>query len=137
MSHGDVRGLKLAALSLAALGIVYGDIGTSPLYTLSTIFGDLGGVPNEKVALGVLSLVIWTITLTVLVNYVGIVIGINDNGEGGAFALYAIIRQAVDPKASEFGVAKRESLPHTKSMDFINDNKCFRRCVLFMVILSF
>ncbi|ABT16830.1 hypothetical protein ATCV1_Z696R [Acanthocystis turfacea chlorella virus 1] len=137
MSHQNVRGLKLAALSLTALGVVYGDIGTSPLYTLATIFGDLGGVPSEKVTLGVLSLVIWTITLMVLINYVGIVIGINDNGEGGAFALYAIIRQAVDPKASEFGVAKRETLPHTKFMDFINRAKWFRRVVIALVIVSF
>ncbi|AGE55774.1 potassium transporter [Acanthocystis turfacea Chlorella virus MN0810.1] len=137
MTHQNVRGLKLAALSLAALGVVYGDIGTSPLYTLATIFSDLGGVPNENVALGALSLVIWTITLMVLVNYVGIVIGINDNGEGGAFALYAIIRRAVDPKSSEFGVAQRETLPVTKFMDFINNSKWFRRCVLALVIMSF
>ncbi|AGE49283.1 potassium transporter [Acanthocystis turfacea Chlorella virus Br0604L] len=137
MANQNVRGLKLAMLSLTSLGVVFGDIGTSPLYTLATIFGEIGNVPDEKVILGVLSLVLWTITFMVMINYVVFVIGIDDNGEGGAFALYSIIRRAVDPKSSEFGVANRETLSMTKMADFINNAKWFRRCVLFVAILSF
>ncbi|CAL0320603.1 unnamed protein product [Lupinus luteus] len=71
------------------MGIVYGDIGTSPLYVYSSIF--TSGINNSDDILGVLSLIFYTITLVTLVKYVFIVLHATDNGEGGTFALYSKI----------------------------------------------
>ena len=88
--------LSLAfALTIVALGVVYGDIGTSPLYTAQTFLagqGGLGSVDREAV-LGMLSLVFWSITLITTVKYVLIAMRIDNNGEGGIFALYSLIRK--------------------------------------------
>jgi len=81
-------------MMIVALGVVYGDIGTSPLYTAQTFLsgqGGLGGVDREAV-LGMLSLVFWSITLITTVKYVLIAMRIDNNGEGGIFALYSLIR---------------------------------------------
>ena len=82
-------------MAIVALGVVYGDIGTSPLYTAQTFLagqGGLGGVDREAV-LGMLSLVFWSITLITTVKYVLIAMRIDNNGEGGIFALYSLIRK--------------------------------------------
>nr|XP_016450624.1 PREDICTED: potassium transporter 5-like [Nicotiana tabacum] len=76
-------------LAFQSLGVVYGDIGTSPLYVFSTIF--LDGIKHEEDVLGALSLIIYTITLIPVVKYVFIVLQANDNGDGGTFALYSLI----------------------------------------------
>lgn len=67
-------------LAFQSIGIVFGDIGTSPLYVLSSTFAD--GVQDPEDILGVLSLIYYTITLSVLVKYVMIVLRANDNGDG-------------------------------------------------------
>jgi KUP system potassium uptake protein len=79
------------ALGLAALGIVFGDIGTSPLYTLKTVFALTGGHPSPEVVLGVLSLVIWTLTAVTTVKYVSVAMGVDNDGEGGILALMALL----------------------------------------------
>ena len=85
----------LAALTLGALGVVYGDIGTSPLYALKEVFG-AGHVPlNEANILGILSLVFWTLTIVVSLKYVVLVMRANNNGEGGTMALLALAGQAL------------------------------------------
>ncbi|XP_012082710.1 potassium transporter 5 [Jatropha curcas] len=76
-------------LAFQSIGIVYGDIGTSPLYVYSSTFTD--GIRHNDDILGVLSLIIYTITLIPLVKYVLIVLRANDNGDGGTFALYSLI----------------------------------------------
>ncbi|WJX79735.1 hypothetical protein P8452_62826 [Trifolium repens] len=76
-------------LAFQSLGIVYGDIGTSPLYVYSGIFPD--GIKDNDDILGVLSLIFYTITLIPLVKYVFFVLKATDNGEGGTFALYSLI----------------------------------------------
>ena len=83
------------AMSLVALGVVYGDIGTSPLYTMQTFLNGQGGLAhaNREAVLGVLSLVFWSITLITTVKYVFIAMRIDNNGEGGIFALYSLIRR--------------------------------------------
>ena len=73
-------------LALGALGVVYGDIGTSPLYTLKTAL-EWGGGPQPDVALGMLSLIVWTLILTVSVKYVLLVMRADNEGEGGILAL--------------------------------------------------
>jgi KUP system potassium uptake protein len=82
-------------LVLAALGIVFGDIGTSPLYALQTVFSiDDGAVqPTEGDVYGVISLMFWSITLIVSVKYVGVIMRADNEGEGGVMALAALARR--------------------------------------------
>ena len=85
----------LAVLSLGALGIVFGDIGTSPLYALQTVFAaDEHAVrPTESGVYGVISLVFWAITLIVSIKYVALIMRADNEGEGGIMALIALIRE--------------------------------------------
>ncbi|TCH63683.1 potassium transporter Kup [Acinetobacter sp. ANC 4862] len=79
------------ALMLAALGVVFGDIGTSPLYALKESFHATRGLPiNEINILGILSLIFWTITLIVSIKYVLVIMRADNNGEGGIMALLAL-----------------------------------------------
>ena len=83
----------LLALSISALGVVYGDIGTSPLYAMKeTFFGTHPLARNTENVLGILSLVFWTILLIVGIKYVLLVLRADFHGEGGIFALLGIIR---------------------------------------------
>lgn len=83
--------LRLAGLTLAALGVVYGDIGTSPLYALKECFSPLHGVqPHPANVLGVLSLVIWSLLLIVSVMYLVFVLRADNRGEGGILALLSL-----------------------------------------------
>ena len=83
------------AMAIVALGVVYGDIGTSPLYTMQTFLNGQGGLAhaNREAVLGVLSLVFWSITLITTVKYVLIAMRIDNKGEGGIFALYSLVRK--------------------------------------------
>ena len=82
---------SVAALTLAAVGIVYGDIGTSPLYTLKTIFDpDHGLVLNEFNLQGIISLIFWGLTMIVSLKYVTLVLRADNRGEGGIMALMAL-----------------------------------------------
>ncbi|HEV8021179.1 MAG TPA: KUP/HAK/KT family potassium transporter, partial [Candidatus Lustribacter sp.] len=97
-----------AGLTVAALGVVYGDIGTSPLYTLPTCFTSAHvGVSPENV-LGILSLIVWALIVVVCVKYVGIVMRVDHDGEGGILALLALLlarpEKGVPPKATWFVV---------------------------------
>jgi KUP system potassium uptake protein len=84
----------VAALSIGALGVVYGDIGTSPLYAIDQIFsGPAAVAPTPANALGAISLAIWTITLIVAVKYALLVLNAQNEGEGGVFALYGLLHK--------------------------------------------
>ena len=83
-------------LVLAALGIVYGDIGTSPLYTMREAFGHAGGLHlSEPAVLGVLSLVFWSLILIVTLKYVVLILRADNRGEGGVLALGTLAARAV------------------------------------------
>jgi KUP system potassium uptake protein len=84
----------MAALTLGALGIVFGDIGTSPLYALQTLFAadDHAVRPTQAVVYGVISLVFWTITVVVSVKYVTFIMRADNDGEGGIMALIALVQ---------------------------------------------
>ena len=91
LNHNDKT--SLATLSLAALGIVYGDIGTSPLYTLNTIF-TAGNHPvplNPENILGILSLIFWSLMIVVSFKYVLFIMHADNQGEGGLMALLALV----------------------------------------------
>src|SRR5580704_4562776 len=81
----------LALSGLAALGIVFGDIGTSPLYTLKTAFDFLHGDPTPDRILGILSLLIWTLFMITTVKYVVVAMSIDNEGEGGILALMSLL----------------------------------------------
>lgn len=74
-----------------ALGIIYGDIGTSPLYVFNAIIN--GKVIDEKLILGALSCIIWTLTLQTTIKYVVLTLKADNRGEGGIFSLYALVRR--------------------------------------------
>lgn len=80
-----------AAGLLVALGIIYGDIGTSPLYVFNSIIKDR--MLDENLILGTLSLIIWTLTLLTTIKYVVMVLRADNRGEGGIFALFALVRR--------------------------------------------
>ena len=81
----------LALSGLAALGIVFGDIGTSPLYTLKTAFDFLHGDPTPDRILGILSLLLWTLFMITTVKYVVVAMSIDNEGEGGILALMSLL----------------------------------------------
>ena len=92
-SHRDSG--AVAALTLAAIGVVYGDIGTSPLYALKEVFAhDRVPLTPENI-LGILSLVFWTLTIVVSLKYVVLILRADNNGEGGLIAMLALASQAV------------------------------------------
>jgi len=83
------------AMFLITIGIVYGDIGTSPMYVMKSITEGNGGISqvDQNFIIGSLSLVIWTITLLTTIKYVLIAMKADNHGEGGIFSLYAIVRK--------------------------------------------
>ena len=89
--HLDINKLSFAGL-LVTLGIVYGDIGTSPLYTIKAIVGSAENF-NELLIYGSLSCVFWTLTLQTTIKYILITLRADNKGEGGIFALFALIRK--------------------------------------------
>jgi KUP system potassium uptake protein len=85
-----------AALALAAIGIVFGDIGTSPLYTMATVFDPANGLPLTKGNLiGIVSLIVWSLILVVSLKYVTLIMRASNRGEGGIMALLALAASAV------------------------------------------
>jgi len=94
-AHGRARWGTLA-LSLGALGVVYGDIGTSPLYTVQLIFtGDHPMGPSPVHVYGALSLIFWALALVVTLKYVLLILRVDNHGEGGIMALVALIERVV------------------------------------------
>ncbi len=82
---------KTSALTLAALGVVYGDIGTSPLYTMKEVFSAQHGIaPTAPNILGAVSLIIWTLIIVVSLKYVALILRADNRGEGGIMALLAL-----------------------------------------------
>lgn len=87
---------SLGMLSLAALGVVYGDIGTSPLYVMKTVFDPLHGLAvSEGNVIGIASLIFWTLMLVVSLKYVTLMLRADNNGEGGIMALLSLASSSV------------------------------------------
>ncbi len=99
------------ALALSALGVVFGDIGTSPLYTLKTVLGvHQAGAIDRVAALGSLSLIVWTLIIITTVKYVSVAMRVDNHGEGGIMALMALLggrkeKRAVIIAVGLFGAA--------------------------------
>ena len=95
-THTDLNGKRGFRFSmfLVTIGIVYGDIGTSPLYVMKSIVAGNGGISqiDENFIIGALSLVIWTVTLLTTVKFILIALKADNHGEGGIFALYSLVK---------------------------------------------
>jgi len=91
MDSGHIKKVSFAGL-LITLGIIFGDIGTSPLYTFQAILKE-GGSASEELVLGAISCVFWTLTLQTTFKYILITLQADNKGEGGIFSLYALVRR--------------------------------------------
>lgn len=142
-SSKEVSMLSTLAMAFQTLGVVYGDMGTSPLYVFSDVFSKVP-IKSEVEILGALSLVMYTIALIPFAKYVFIVLKANDNGEGGTFALYSLIcryakvsllpnQQRVDEDISSF----RLKLPTPELERAISVKDCLEKKPLFKNILLF
>ncbi len=89
------NGAVTPVMLLVTIGIVYGDIGTSPMYVLKSIIEGNGGIQtvSRDFILGALSLIIWTVTLLTTIKYVLIAMQADNNGEGGIFSLFSLVRR--------------------------------------------
>jgi len=93
---GAHSGSGLPGLALAAIGVVFGDIGTSPLYTMKTVFDSANGLPLAPANLvGVISLIFWSLMVVVSLKYVTLIMRANNHGEGGIMALLALASSSV------------------------------------------
>src|SRR5437588_12075104 len=96
--HGDTHSTAgFGALTLGSIGIVYGDIGTSPLYALreAVTAASAGGEVTSQAVLGVLSLILWALIIVVTLKYVLILLRADNNGEGGTLSLTALASRAI------------------------------------------
>jgi KUP system potassium uptake protein len=102
--ESNPTGKRLAILSLGALGVVYGDIGTSPLYALRECFGpEYGILPTPENVYGILSLILWALLLVVTVKYIVFILRADNRGEGGILAMLALILQKeAGPRSRRF-----------------------------------
>ncbi len=108
LQNEDRSSKKLAVTALAALGVVFGDIGTSPLYAFRECFAAEGGPPiRPENLVGAASLIVWSLILVVSVKYLFIILRLDNNGEGGILALSTLIRSAA--KRLGTGLAAPES----------------------------
>ncbi|QSZ30616.1 hypothetical protein DSL72_000173 [Monilinia vaccinii-corymbosi] len=119
-------GWMLMWLAYQSTGVIYGDIGTSPLYVYSSTFTSH---PSYDDLVGALSIIIWTLTLMVSIKYVFVVLSADDDGEGGTFALYSLLARyanivRLDPNIS--GMVKME---RHETNDLKTSNKNVRSCI--------
>lgn len=101
------RRRPVAALMLGAMGVVFGDIGTSPLYSLQTVFSvhHNAVAPTEGDVLGIISMVTWCLMLIVSFTYVGVILRADNQGEGGILSLAALIGRKLGPRSRQAGIA--------------------------------
>ena len=102
-SHGSHAPFSL--LCLGALGVVFGDIGTSPLYTLKECMHAVGGKPVDIEVYGVLSLIVWSLLMVVTVKYLTFIMKADNKGEGGIFALLALVPERLRNTTGATGVS--------------------------------
>ena len=95
---------RTAGLTLVALGVVFGDIGTSPLYTIKECFSEFTGLkPVHEDVLGILSLVTWALIIVVTLKYVIVLMRADNRGEGGILALTVLALRAAGPRRRPLG----------------------------------
>ncbi|KAI3467504.1 hypothetical protein Pfo_024167 [Paulownia fortunei] len=144
--HKDDSLWRTLALAFQTLGVVYGDMGTSPLYVFSDVFSKVP-ITSDVDVLGTLSLVMYTIALIPLIKYVFVVLKANDNGEGGTFALYSLIcryanvnllpnRQPADEHISSFKLKlPTPELERALNIKDALEHKSFLKKLLLLLVL--
>ncbi|KAK9099469.1 hypothetical protein Syun_026514 [Stephania yunnanensis] len=146
-NNSPVDWLSLLKLAFQSIGVVYGDLGTSPLYTLPGIFQS--GVKHRDDLLGAYSLIFYALTLITLIKYAFIVLSANDNGEGGTFALYSLIcrhakvsliptQQVEDNELSNYRLEapNRRLSRASKVKSMIEKSHFAKMCLLLMTMLG-
>ncbi|RAL42351.1 hypothetical protein DM860_012134 [Cuscuta australis] len=143
--------LGVVTLAYQSLGVVYGDLSTSPLYVYKTTFsGKLKLKEDDEEIYGVLSFIFWTFTIIPLFKYIFIVLSADDNGEGGTFALYSLLcrharlsllpnqQQETDEKLSSYGIrgTKDDSPQSAAFKSFVESHPSFRNTLLVFVLLG-
>jgi KUP system potassium uptake protein len=83
---------QILLLAYQSVGVIYGDIGTSPLYVYSSTFSE---APNRADLMGALSLIIWSLTLMVTIKYIVVILRADNDGEGGTFSTYSLLSRYV------------------------------------------
>ncbi|MFI5288964.1 MAG: potassium transporter Kup [Polyangia bacterium] len=101
----EARGLSLLPLALGAVGVVYGDIGTSPLYSVRECFGEHGVTADPASIYGIMSLVFWSLLVVVVIKYLVYMMRADNNGEGGILALVALIMPKSSAEKKRAGTA--------------------------------
>ncbi|XP_054813338.1 potassium transporter 5-like [Prosopis cineraria] len=137
---------RTLSLAFQSIGIIYGDIGTSPLYVYASTFTD-GQIHNTDDIIGCLSLIIYTILAVPFIKYIFIVLWANDNGEGGTFALYSLLcryaklsslpnRQAEDTQVSNYKLeTPSSSLKRAQKVKSTLENSKWAPLVIFFVTI--
>ncbi|KAM1111669.1 hypothetical protein ACFX2I_044655 [Malus domestica] len=136
-------------LAYQSLGVVYGDLSTSPLYVYTSTFtGKLHNHNSEEVIFGAFSLIFWTITMVPLLKYVFILLSADDNGEGGTFALYSLLcrhakfsllpnQQAADEELSAYKYGPSSQVVSSSRLKiFLEKHKRLRTALLVVVLLG-
>lgn len=136
-------------LAYQSVGVVYGDLSTSPLYVYTSTFkGKLQNHQNEEAIFGAFSLIFWTLTLIPLLKYVFIVLSADDNGEGGTFALYSLLcrhakfsllpnQQAADEELSTYRYGNQAPVPATSPLKrFLDKHRKLRTALLVLVLFG-
>ncbi|XP_042437593.1 potassium transporter 7-like isoform X4 [Zingiber officinale] len=141
---------RFLLLAYQSFGVVYGDLATSPIYVYTNSFlGRLNDHRDEETVLGVFSLIFWTFTLIPLIKYAIIVLGADDNGEGGPFALYSLLcrhakisllpnQQAVDEELSTYyrtGYIPQNSI-YSPLKRFLENHRNLHTCLLVSVLFG-
>ncbi|CAG8653436.1 2387_t:CDS:10, partial [Gigaspora rosea] len=125
------------AIAFKALGVVFGDIGAAPMFVFTGIFTR---PPNEEDVRGVVSLIIWSLTTVSLIKYIFIVLRANDNGEGGAFALYSLLIRhtglSIGPEAPRSDDSTIVNYKVDRVPNFIKRSKLIQNLLLIIVILG-
>ncbi|KAL5710118.1 3-ketoacyl-CoA thiolase with broad chain length specificity [Ranunculus cassubicifolius] len=150
--HQNIKKLSFSAvltLAYQSLGVVYGDLSTSPLYVYKTTFsGKLSLHENDEEVFGVLSFIFWTLTLIPLCKYIFIVMSADDNGEGGIFALYSLLcrhaklsilpnQQSADEKLLAYGMeSPADTWQSSKLKSVFEKHPNFRNTLLIFVLLG-
>lgn len=141
--------MSVITLAYQSLGVVYGDLSTSPLYVYKTTFsGKLSLHEDDEEIYGVLSFIFWTFTLIALVKYIFFVMSADDNGEGGTFALYSLLcrhaklsilpnQQATDEKLSTYATeASADTWQSSALKSFFEKHPRFHKMLLIFVLLG-
>ncbi|CAL5084621.1 unnamed protein product [Urochloa decumbens] len=142
-------GKTLSLLAFQSFGVVYGDLSTSPLYVYrNSLSGRLNDYIDETTIFGLFSLIFWTFTLVPLLKYVIIVLSADDNGEGGAFALYSLLcrhakfsllpnQQAADEELSTYyQPGTNRTVVSSPFKRFLEKHKKLRTCLLIFVLFG-